>query len=157
MIPALSLLFSWVHPSLAWFIFGFILFLVELIVPGFIIFFFGMGAWFVSLLLLVTDVDHITQLALFTVSSVVFLIVFRSRLGRILNEETDRASARVEQDLVGRRLRVTEAIAPDRPGRVSLNGVEWSAQSAEVIAVDAVVEVIAHESITLVVRAAPPR
>ena len=157
MIPLLSLLFSWINPSLAWFSFGFILFLIELIMPGFFIFFFGVGAWVISLSLLFIDVDHVTQLSLFTVSSLIFLTLFRSRLAKIINAQTEKASAQVENELVGKRVRVVEPIALDRPGRVSLNGVEWAARSDEDLEVDTIVQVIAHESITLVVRAVPAR
>lgn len=32
-------------PELVWFIIGLVLFLLELVLPGFVIFFFGVGAW----------------------------------------------------------------------------------------------------------------
>jgi len=159
-IPILSLVFSWVSPSLAWFTFGFTLFLFELVTPGFFLFFFGVGAWLVSLVQLVSPegaLNHVEQLALFITSSVVCLALFRSRLSELLNRETNEASALVEQEQVGRRVSVVRAISPDHPGRVLVHGVEWSARSDEALAEGEVAEVVGRESITLVVRRAPPR
>lgn len=153
MIPALTLLFSWVNPSLAWFIFGFVLFLLELAAPGFFVFFFGLGAWLVSLLLPFVELEHTAQLSIFIVSSVVFLTLFRSRLHNLMNSKTDAASAQVEEEFVGKRASVITSIDSLHPGRVVINGVEWSARSDAPIAEGAVVEVVARESLTLVVRA----
>ncbi|MBM4290153.1 MAG: NfeD family protein [Deltaproteobacteria bacterium] len=97
------------------------------------------------------------QLALFITSSVVCLALFRSRLSELLNRETNEASALVEQEQVGRRVSVVRAISPDHPGRVLVHGVEWSARSDEALAEGEVAEVVGRESITLVVRRAPPR
>ena len=152
MIPALTLLFSWVNPSLAWFIFGFVLFLLELAAPGFIVFFFGIGAWLVALLLPFVELEHTAQLIIFIVSSMLFLMLFRYRLYDVI-AKTNSAGAQLQDMFVGKRASVVTPITPLHPGRVVLNGVEWSAQSNAPIAEGAVVEVVARESLTLVVRA----
>ena len=41
------------RPELMWFILGLILFLLELVIPGFFIFFFGLGAWVTALVCLI--------------------------------------------------------------------------------------------------------
>ena len=40
------------HAAVIWFIIGFVLFLLEFVVPGLILFFFAAGAWIVALLCL---------------------------------------------------------------------------------------------------------
>jgi membrane protein implicated in regulation of membrane protease activity len=43
------------RPELFWFILGLVFFLAELIIPGFFIFFFGLGAWMAAVACLIWD------------------------------------------------------------------------------------------------------
>ena len=45
-------------PELVWFIAGLGLFLLELVLPGFVIFFFGIGAWVTALICLVAQPEY---------------------------------------------------------------------------------------------------
>lgn len=65
------------RPELLWFIIGLALFLLELIVPGFIIFFFGFGAWVTALVCMIKTPDINLQIIIFAMSSVLSIAVLR--------------------------------------------------------------------------------
>ncbi len=115
---------------LLWAILGLVLILSEFIVPEFVIFFFGLGALLNSLLTAIfpglaasIPLQVITWLGLSAVS----LFSLRKYLSKWFRgrkfEEDDQA------DWIGRAAKVTEEIAPDKPGRISLNGTTWVAES----------------------------
>jgi membrane protein implicated in regulation of membrane protease activity len=59
-------------PELVWFICGAVLVLLEFVVPGVVLVFFGLGAWIVALAVHTGEVQSIaSQLFLFAGSSVV--------------------------------------------------------------------------------------
>ncbi|MFZ0280832.1 MAG: NfeD family protein, partial [Bacteroidales bacterium] len=58
------------RPEMIWFIIGLVLFLLELVLPGFVIFFFGVGAWITALLCLIANPGINLQVVVFAVTSV---------------------------------------------------------------------------------------
>jgi len=54
-------------PEMIWFILGLVLFLLELVVPGFVIFFFGIGAWVAALVCLIANPGVNLQVIIFAV------------------------------------------------------------------------------------------
>ena len=67
-------------PELIWFAIGLVLLLMEIALPGLVIFFFGIGAWVVSIACFITDISLNAQLLLFLISSIFLLLVLRHRL-----------------------------------------------------------------------------
>ncbi|MDO9339567.1 MAG: NfeD family protein, partial [Bacteroidales bacterium] len=65
------------RPELFWFVIGLGLFLLELVMPGFFIFFFGLGAWVTALVCLIGDPGTNLQIIIFAVISVLSLIALR--------------------------------------------------------------------------------
>ena len=65
------------RPEIFWFILGLGLFLLELVMPGFIIFFFGLGAWITALVCLIGNPGTNLQIIIFALSSAVLLIALR--------------------------------------------------------------------------------
>ena len=63
-----------------WFLLGISFFIVEFIMPNFILFFFGLGAWIVSIILGLElfDLSFNQQIILFTTSSILFLFLLRN-------------------------------------------------------------------------------
>ncbi len=116
---------QWWH----WFVFGLFLVLVELAAAGgFYIIFFGIGAILVGLLASVNAAGSIAvQILLFSVFSVVSLLLFRSRLVKRLQQ--DPQAPQVDQ-LVGEIGVVTEELAPGGVGKVELRGATWSARTS---------------------------
>lgn len=112
-----------------WLICGLLLLLAEVLVPGFILFFFGVAALIV--LLLVSILPPFAemfwlQLITWITLSVVLVFFLRKKFsgtfqGRMFRSELE--------DFVGHEAEVLEDIGPDKPGRVKYRGTTWSALS----------------------------
>ena len=120
------------NPPLIWFLIGLGLVLVEFMIPGAIIVFFGVGAWIAALTTWIGLTDNLAwQIIVFSVSSVALLILLRHRLrGQFLGHTGS------EQDLdhdleefLGKIVSVTAAIRPGADGRVEFKGAGWEARS----------------------------
>ena len=68
---------DFLKPEIIWFLIGLVLLILEFVMPGLIIFFFGVGAWIVALICLITDIGINTQLIIFITCSVLSLLVLR--------------------------------------------------------------------------------
>jgi len=146
---------DFLKPELIWFLIGLVLLILEFALPGLIIFFFGVGAWAVALVCLITDIGINTQLIIFIVSSVLSLLCLRKWLKGIFLGHTV-----LKQDLrenlekfIGQRAVVKEKIVPKAGGKVEFHGTNWEAFADEEIAEGTVVEIIGKDNITLKVKA----
>ncbi|MBR6734453.1 MAG: NfeD family protein [Kiritimatiellae bacterium] len=138
-----------------WLYVGAFLMLAELASPGFVIFFFGLGAATVAgTKWLVPGLSLSWQLALFSIFSVFYLIVLRKWVKNVFLGDTAETQ-KIASEYVGRVGKVVEAIRPEVPGRIMLGDAEWSASSAVAIAPGAPVKVVAQENLTLVVEPLP--
>lgn len=148
---------DFLKPELIWFLVGLVLLVLEFIMPGLIIGFFGVGAWIVAIICLfsayVTGSIN-TQLIIFIVASVLALLLLRKWLKGMFIGHT-----KSEQDLtedlnefVGERVVVKEKITPKAGGKVELHGTNWVAEAEEEIAEGTVVEIIAKDNLTLKVK-----
>ncbi len=138
-----------------WLYVGAFLMLAELASPGFVIFFFGLGAATVAgTKWLVPGLSLSWQLALFSIFSVFYLIVLRKWVKNVFMGDTAETQ-KIASEYVGRVGKVVEAIRPEVPGRIMLGDAEWSASSAVAIAPGATVKVVAQENLTLVVEPLP--
>ena len=135
-----------------WLYVGAFLMLAELASPGFVIFFFGLGAATVAgTKWLVPGLSLSWQLALFSIFSVFYLIVLRKWVKNVFLGDTAETQ-KIASEYVGRVGKVVEAIRPEVPGRIMLGDAEWSASSAVKIAPGATVKVVAQDNVTLVVE-----
>ena len=126
--------------------------LAELASPGFVIFFFGLGAATVAgAKWLIPGLSLSWQLALFSIFSVFYLIVLRKWVKNVFLGDTAETQ-KIASEYVGRVGKVVEAIRPEVPGRIMLGDAEWSASSAVAIAPGATVKVVAQDNVTLVVE-----
>jgi len=141
-------------PSLIWFLVGVTFFLLELAAPALVLLFFGIGAWVVAGVYLVTPIHLNVQLILFMAASLVSLALLRRWLKGIFSGYVkSRQDATQElEDLIGKHAIVKERIAPKLAGRVELHGSDWTAQADQEIAVGTPVEVIGQSSIILKVK-----
>ena len=135
-----------------WSLLGVILIASEMIIPGFVIFFFGAGAvitGIASLLLPPVASSFALQGLLWAGASVFSLLFLRRRFSRIfrgtvLNKTTDAD--------VGNSAVVSERITPESPGRVRYMGTTWRAISyTETFEPGASVEILREDKLTLVV------
>ena len=144
-----------VSPVLIWFLLGIIFFVIELIVPAFILFFLGIGAWMTTAVLAVTHVSLTNQMIIFLVSSLVSLVILRRWLRTIFfgnSSEEDGSTIVHSSPSTGI---VTEAIVPPGLGRVKYGGSFWQAAANEPIPVDAVVRILERKN--LVAQVCPLR
>ena len=116
-------------PSVFWAVLGLLLIGSEMLIPGFTVFFFGLGALITSLsVLIVPFLPKILQAIIWLASSIggfVFLRrKFRSVLRGTLIYREDHAG-----DFAGREAQVLEEITPELPGRIRVNGTSWEAVS----------------------------
>lgn len=136
-----------------WAIIGIGLMLCEFIVPGLILFFFGLGALFTALLVWLVPMSLTWQLTIFAIASLVALFGLRRLLKPVFTgRETDVNETDYSEGMAGQEANVTEAIAPDASGRVVLNGTGWKAESDEVLEVGQAVVVMGQKSLTLIVK-----
>ncbi|MDH3976750.1 MAG: NfeD family protein [Deltaproteobacteria bacterium] len=145
---------DWAKPELIWFIIGLILLLMELALPGLVMFFFGVGAWIVSLVCFAADISLNVQLITFLVSSLLLLAMLRSQLKSLFygyGSQKEDMSHDMDE-LIGETARVIKEIGPGIKGRVELHGTGWDAKADEKIVQGAMVKVVDKESITLKVK-----
>ena len=145
---------DWSEPELIWFIVGLIFLLAEFIIPGFVIFFFGAGAWVVALLALFFNIPLNFQLLIFLLSSVFLLIFLRKRVTQIFIGRQKRVESPDDNldEFKGENATVIEEIVPGKPGKVEFHGSQWKAESDDPIAAGKIVEIISTKSITLKVK-----
>ena len=86
------------RPELIWFIVGLLLFLLELVLPGFVIFFFGVGAWITALLCLIADPGFNLQAIVFAVTSVISLLLLRKMIQKKFFYSKEELSQEVEDE-----------------------------------------------------------
>ncbi|MEO6948387.1 MAG: NfeD family protein [Ginsengibacter sp.] len=139
------------HAATAWFIIGFILFVLEFIVPGLILFFFGVGAWVVAVLLLFVDISLNIQLIIFLLSSIITIVLLRGWMKRILYGRNP-STELLEDEFLGRIAIAKSPISPGRNGDVYFKGTNWQASSADYIEPDENVKIIGNDSILLIVQ-----
>lgn len=135
-----------------WAIVGIGLMLCEFIMPGLILFFFGLGALITALVALF--VPSLTmQLAVFGVASLVSLFTLRRLLKPVfMGKESAVNEDTLSEGMGGQEAEVTEAIAPGSAGKVMMNGTAWKAESEETLAVGQTVVVAGQKSLTLIVK-----
>ncbi len=142
-------------PEIIWFILGLVMLLLELILPGLIIAFFGVGAWVVALLvLLIPKLSLNLQLFIFLVSSIVLLLALRRQAAKIFKgfEKQKNVAAADVEEFIGHRATVVQAIGKKKSGKVEFHGTNWEAAADEEIEVGEMVEIVGKESILLKVK-----
>ena len=145
---------EFLRPEIIWFLVGLALLIMEFVMPGLIIAFFGIGACIVAVVCLITDIGINTQLIIFMGSSVLSLLCLRKWLkGMFFGHVTSKQDMTHDfQEYVGERAMVKKKITPKVAGKVELHGTNWSAEADEEIAEGTMVEIIGKENITLKVK-----
>lgn len=113
--------------TLFWLLTGVILLLAEIGVPGFILFFFGVGAFLtLGTAKVIPGLEELfwLQLILWVAYSAVLLFFLRNKFagtfkGRVFRTE--------KEDWIGREAEVIEIIKPGKAGRIKFRGTTWNA------------------------------
>lgn len=116
-------------PELFWFILGLVLLLLELVMPGFVIIFFGIGAWITALLCLVADPGFNLQAIVFALASVLSLIALRKMLQKRFFYTDSKLSESVEDEFTGKEAVAVTSIDAGGTGKVEFKGTTWRAES----------------------------
>ena len=137
-----------------WIYAGCALMLLELVVPGFVLCYFGLAAATVGALrLMLGDVFSPTlQLATFSACSVLYIFLLRRWLKSVFVGDKEEQDGALSGACVGRTGSVTAAIAPGVPGRVMIGDAEWNAEADAPLAVGTAVRVVSQENLTLKVE-----
>jgi membrane protein implicated in regulation of membrane protease activity len=141
-----------IDPALYWLIIGVMLFFLELAVPGFILFFFAVGALVTALAAWLSPISLAWQLALFITASLVSLLSLRNLLQQRLNAP---ASAGEEEDqdvklaVAGEKGVVSMTITPPAEGRIKYSGTSWRAIADEKIEEGEIVAIVRQKGLVI--------
>ncbi len=142
------------NPPFLWGLLGVVLIAAEMIIPGFVIFFFGSGALVTALssgLFSSVESSFAMQGFIWVVSSVLSLVILRRRFSKIFRGTVFNP---VGTENVGKTAIVTERITPDKPGRVRYQGTTWKAVSyTETLEPESTVEILQEDNLTMIVSA----
>ena len=142
---------SFLNAAVIWIVIGFVLFLLEFVLPGLILFFFAVGAWIVAILCLFLDLSINEQLIIFLISSVVTILLLRKWLSKILWKRKH-STELLEDEFLGKTAKAETAISPGQNGKVDFKGTTWQAASEDTIEKGENVIIIGNESILLLVK-----
>lgn len=145
------MLIETLNDALVWFCIGFVFFVLEFLIPGFIVFFFGIGAWVVAFTSLFVELSLNAQIILFIGSSLVTVLLLRNWMKRKLDGENVN-SQKLEDEFLGKRALAETAILPGVDGKVEFKGTSWDAKSEDVIAAGEHVVITETRSILLIVK-----
>ena len=130
--------------------------LSELALPGFVIIFFGIGAWVTALCIWLGVADPFnTQLVIFLASSVLSLALFRKKgkdyfQGRVSGKVADVSQL---DDVKGEHAIVVEDIVPAAlAGKVEFHGTNWNATAEAEVKRGTPVEILERKDLTLRVK-----
>ncbi len=140
-------------PVLIWFLFGITCFIIELALPGFVLFFLGIGAWCAAAVLAVINVPMTAQLLIFLACSLLSLILLRSRLKPIFSGKSSEEADSVNVDSAPATGIVADAISPPADGRVKYGGSFWRATADEPVPEGTVVLIVEKKDLIIKVRA----
>lgn len=140
------------RPDLFWFLLGLAFFLLELVIPGFVIIFFGFGAWVTSLVCLLANPGLDLQIIIFSITSVLSLILLRKMFTKKFFNQGGRSPEILDDEFIGREATVIEDIKKGSKGRIEFKGAPWTARSDEDIKSGQTVVITEKDSINLIVK-----
>jgi membrane protein implicated in regulation of membrane protease activity len=145
---------DFLKPEYVWAIIGVVLLIMELFIPGLVVFFFGVGALLVAVICLFANISLNVQLLVFLITSVVFLLALRNRLKGVFSgfSKSRPNMSQNPPEFIGEKVTVMQAISPVLPGMVEMHGTNWKARAEVAIPAGAMVEIIGNENLTLVVK-----
>ncbi len=133
-----------------WFLAGLLLFILEFLVPGVIIMFFGIGAWCVVIVLLVFNLSFGIQLLIFLTTSIISILLLRKKImtrwfSKITDENPD-------EEFVGRQAEALEAFGLDKYGKVAFKGTSWDGECSEPVQPGDKLRIIRRDGLRLIVK-----
>ncbi|MBK7133804.1 MAG: NfeD family protein [Bacteroidales bacterium] len=139
-------------PELLWFAIGLVLLLMELVVPGFFIFFFGLGAWVTALVCLIGEPSTNLQIIIFAITSVISLIGLRQIIQKKFFYSKGKESEEVEDEFTGKEALALSDFGDQINGKVEFKGTTWTSESKSEIKAGQRVIIIEKDSFKLLVK-----
>lgn len=140
------------NPEVIWFLIGVGLLLLELVVPGLIFVFFGIGAWATAAILLGVDLSINTQLLLFAATSLGSLLLLRRSIRKKYMDVSINGEEDADNSFIGNQAISLTEISPGKDGKVEFNGSQWEACSTAFIEPRVAVTIVGMKSIKLIVE-----
>lgn len=139
------------RPEIVWFAIGLGLFLLELVIPGFFIFFFALGAWVTALVCLIAEPGTNLQIIIFAITSVLSLIALRKIIQKkfFFSKESNDNSDAVEDEFTGKEGIALTGFSPGQKGKIEFKGTIWNAESRSEIKARQSVVIKNKENFTL--------
>ncbi|MDO5318332.1 MAG: NfeD family protein [bacterium] len=134
-----------------WLFVGVVLMLMEILAPGFVIFFFGLAAATLGVVLFIVDLSATLQIVSFTALCILYLLTLRRIAKSVFMGKTSESNT-IGSEYVGRIGKVVEAIRPEVPGRILLGDAEWAATAGERLEPETEVRVVGQANLTLTVE-----
>ena len=140
------------RPEVFWFVLGIIFFVLEMVMPGFFILFFGVGACVTAIACLIGNPGINLQIIIFLVISVLSLLAFRKMLKRMFFFADDEKSKSIEDEFTGKDAVAITDFGSGNTGRVEFKGTSWNAEANMPIKTGQIVKIIDKEGFTLKVE-----
>lgn len=138
-----------ISPVLMWFLVGIVFLALELLLPGLIVFFFGLGAWCVALLLPLVDMSLAVQLLVFLVASLTLLLALRSLLKKVFLGRALEKDAMTGTQLLEGTGEVVEDILPPALGKIKYSGSFWQASADQPLLQGTTVRILEKNNLTI--------
>ena len=140
---------------ICWAVAGLALLILEFFVPGVFLMFFGFGAIVTALSAWIfPGMTLPLQWGVFSVLSLVLLLSLRKWMAQTFRGRVTVSADGLDDDFAGHAATAVTDIAPGRPGKVELNGADWTAEAEEPIPAGAPVTIVARKGLVLTVRKA---
>ena len=136
-------------PVLVWFLVGIVFLALELFLPGLIVFFFGLGAWCVALVLPLVGMSLPMQLLVFLLASLVLLLALRSFLKKVFLGRTLEKDAMGSTQLLEGTGEVIEDILPPAFGKIKYSGSFWQASADQPLLKGTAVRILEKNNLTV--------
>ena len=135
-------------PWLIWFMIGIAVSLSELVLPGFVIIFFGIGCLGAAAFAVVLPDAYAGQIATFIIVTILSLAVLRKMAMRIFVGKSEPANGEDnDQNFIRARIIVDTDLAEGQETRVRYRGSVWRAQAAEHIAANTEAEIVGFDRV----------
>ncbi len=136
-------------PEVVWFLIGLAFFLLEFIIPGLIVLFFGIGAWITAIFCLIFDIGINIQLLIFIFTSILSLMFLRKYFKKIFVGKGEDAAEDLWEEFIGKTAVLETNVEKGKRGKISFKGTTWDVESEVFIKKGSTVKIIGKESIVL--------
>jgi len=131
-----------------WVIASLLLVILEIFTTGFVVICFAFGG-LVAAIPAACGAGIVWQVMVFAVATAASFFFVRPLMMKLFFRKEETATN--VDAIIGRTAVVTEAISPDAPGRVKVDGDDWKAEASESIAVGEKVKIVSRDGIIVTV------